>query len=133
MSCAKKPRSNLVVGRRAAGFFSLCAYICALNGCTSTVAPKLASSAQASFDQGGQNSGILGLAGNDGFWVTPHFVDRYNGLISAYGNRFSPPLNPSQGVYSTPTNTFIVCASAMEHFATMNRWRKQGAPPWLKQ
>lgn len=134
MNCARKClRLSSRPQRWRAGIYALCVLFCALLfvACTHTVAPRLAVSSQASFDQGGQNSGIIGIAGNDGFFVTQHFIDRYNALIGLYGAKFGPPLTPNQGIFLTSTNTAIICNSAMEHFAAMNRWKRQGAPPWF--
>jgi hypothetical protein len=104
----------------------------ALIGCTSTVAPKLAESAQASFDQGSQNSGILSENEDHSLVVTPHFRDRFNGLVDLYGAAFHPPLVHDAGLAPTGTNnTFVITAETFEHFAAMNRWRKQGTPAWF--
>jgi hypothetical protein len=105
----------------------------ALTGCTSTVAPKAAVSSQASFDVGGQNSGILAEADDRSLVVTPLLRDRYNALVARYGPQFEPPLQQDQGIAPTATNTFIMSPEAFEHFAAMNRWRKQAAPPWSAQ
>lgn len=104
--------------------------IFALNGCT--IAPKLASNSQASFDQGVQDSGILSENPDHSLVVTPHLRDRYNALIADYGRLFKPPVGTDQGITPTGTNTFVMNAQAFEDFAAMNRWRKQGAPPWFK-
>ena len=122
MNFAKKLLSSVTAVTLAVIFVTACG----------TVAPKPAKSSQASFDQGGQNSGILASAAPDGFWVTSHLVDRYNALIAIYGGKFAPPLTPYQGIYRTPTNTFIMGNMAMEHFISMNRWHKQDAPLWVK-
>lgn len=102
------------------------------SGCTNTVAPHLAASAQASFDQGGQNSGILSVNPDHSLVVTPRLRDRYNALALVYAQSFQPPLALDQGLTPTATNTFVMSPQAFEHFATMNRWRKQGPPAWFK-
>lgn len=125
MSCAKKllSRLGLVLG------YVLCIGLCA---CTSTVAPGTAKSSQASFDQGQQNSGVIAELPDRSLVVTTHLRDRYNALVIIYGAAFQPALVADQGLQSTATNTFVMSSEAFEHFASMNRWRKQGAPPWFK-
>jgi hypothetical protein len=130
MNCAAKPLSEPALIGRAIMRYALCACICALIGCTSTIAPKLASSSQASFDQGGQNSGILAELEDRSLLVTPHLRDRYNALVGLYGAAFRPALSIDQGITPTPTNAFVMAPEAFEHFAAMNRWRKQSLPPW---
>jgi len=97
--------------------------------CSCTVAPKAASSSQASFDCTDQNSGVVAELGDHSFIVTPHLRDRYNAMIAVYGNHFQPALFPDQGITPTGTNSFAMSPQAFENFLTMNRWRKQAAPP----
>jgi hypothetical protein len=100
-------------------------------GCTT--APKLVKNKQASFDEGGQNSGVLGVNNDSVLVVTYNLRDRYNSLIDYYGKKFAPPVELNDGLTPTGTNTFLMTPQAFEHFTTMLRWRKQGAPPtWAK-
>ncbi len=102
-----------------------------LLGCTGTVAPKIASSSQPSWDGGMQNSGILGETDSHSLVISSHARDRYNGLISTYGGKYSPALKTDDGIEATGTNTFLLEAGHAAKFIEMNRWRKQGAPPWV--
>jgi hypothetical protein len=98
-----------------------------LLGCTSTVIPRQVSDSQASFDGNAQNSGFLGFDTDGNGILTAHARDRYNGLVSIYGGRFSPPLTMDAGIRAAAgTNTFTIDAEHLVKFATMNRWRKEG-------
>jgi hypothetical protein len=102
-----------------------------LAGCAGTVAPKIVSSSQASWDttpSGAQkqNSGILGVDAEGWVIVTPHAKDRYNALVRAYGSRFKPGLEVDHDLLPTATNTFLMAPVGFEHFAAMLRWDKQG-------
>ena len=122
MNSAKKPANKCTV-------ILLCATVL-LSGCT--VVPKVTKSSQASWDQGGQNSGIITMTADHTLVVTPHLRERYDALIALFGNQFHPALTPDYGVTPTATNTFLMTPDAFEHFAAMNRWHKQAAPPWVK-
>ncbi len=102
-------------------------------GCTSTVAPKTVTSSQPSWDAGEQNSGVLAVTDSHSLLITPHARDRYNGLISTYGGKYSPALNLDDGILGTGSNTFLLDAGHAAKFIEMNRWRKQGAPPWVSK
>lgn len=98
-----------------------------LAGCAGTVAPKVVSSSQASWDGTNQNSGSVDWAPGKRLIITAHARDRYNALIGTYGNRFKPALKPDQDVEPSGTgNTFLLAPGGIEHFAAMLRWDKQG-------
>lgn len=97
-----------------------------------TVTPKVVTNGQASFDGNEQNSGIIGLDATDCAIVTQHYRDRYNGLVQQFGLKFSPVLIPDEGFVPTGTNTFLVDRQHRFYFNTMNRWRKEGKPPWAQ-
>lgn len=97
------------------------------SGCT--VAPKVVTNSQASFDGNKQNSGLLGYdeAGNGIF--TSHARDRYNALIDQFGKSFKPPIERDSGIVATSTNTFLLDGQHRFYFETMNRWRIQPPKP----
>ena len=105
--------------------------ILSIFGCahTETVTPRVVESQGASYDAGERNSGIIGFV-NCGearcVLVTPHFRDRYNGLIATYGQRFVPPIGKDYGVTDTGTNLFLLTKEAMEKSGLMHTWRASG-------
>ena len=103
----------------------LLALCLALTACTTTVKPVKVEPAVASFDQGQQNSGIIAQLDDKSAVVTPHFRDRYNGLVEKYGNRFLPPLTRDAGIKPSG-DVFTIDAEHLVKFLTMNRWRKEG-------
>lgn len=127
MNCAKNQRSEqtaknaiaLLIVMVVLWLLSLCV------GCT-TVTPRTVNSSAYSFDGTNQNSGIIGFVGEQPE-VTPHWRDRYNGMILVYAKRFLPPLVPDYGLTLTATNTFLVAPEAYRDFVKMNRWRKVDA------
>lgn len=123
----KSHRIDPVVELMIIGFFILavwCLVLC-LSGCTATtveVQPK-----KASWDAGQQNSGLIDTLTNaqgqaTACIVTPHWRERYNGLITLYGSRFVAPLHPDDGLTPTPSNAFIVDAQHYADFCRMNLW-----------
>lgn len=110
--------------------FYLCLFIASLSfgmlvGCALTVTPSKVAAKQASFDVGQQNSGIIALKPDKSAVVTPHFRDRYNGLVATYGNRFTPALKPDAGI-APQGDVFTIDAEHLVKFLTMNRWKKEG-------
>lgn len=94
-------------------------------GCT--VAPRSARSGQASWDGTEQNSGIIAELPDHRFLITEHARSRYLGLVSEYGFLFNPKITGAEpGLDWTGTNGFFATPEILEHFATMNRWHKQG-------
>lgn len=105
-----------------------------ITGCTvrqQTVSPPAIVSTQASFDGNVQNSGVIGPDGIGGFYVTPHFVQRYDSLLVKYGERLSPPMKSGDrtGIKAAPVDRFQVTAEMIARFRTMNLWRKAEAGP----
>lgn len=125
MNCAKNQRSDA----RKLAFLLVLSVIAilaaALCGCT-IVTPHTVNSSAYSFDGTNQNSGVIGFVGEQAE-VTPHWRDRYNGMIAVYSKRFLPPLVPDYGLTPTATNTFLVTPEAYRDFVKMNRWRKVDA------
>jgi hypothetical protein len=99
-------------------------------GCSSTVTPAVVASQQASYDTGGQNSGIIDVLPNQaGVIITPHARDRYNGLISIYGREFLPALQSDDGIYRRADGNFDLTAAAYVRFRLMNTWHRMGREP----
>lgn len=126
MNYAKNPPNS---GRVCLWLIVLAALVvlcAALTSCT-TVTPHTVNSSAYSWDGTNQNSGVISFVGNQ-VEVTPHWRDRYNGLMAFYSKRFLPPLTFDYGVSATATNTFLVTPEAFRDFVEMNRWRKSTAP-----
>jgi len=118
----------LVVGALylAAGIVLLCSF-----GCASTVRPKIAQSAQASWDGTEQNSGLIGIAPDGRRIITAHARERYSALMKDYGKFFERPVtDPNEGITPTGTNTFLIDPQHEEYFIDAIRWEKQKRPPW---
>ncbi|MCE0499448.1 MAG: hypothetical protein LV481_16020 [Methylacidiphilales bacterium] len=101
----------------------------ALCGCGATI-PPLVESSTASFDGKVQDSGVISLVPG-GQLVTPHWRDRYNGMIAVYGKRFTPPVQTDDGILpagpgNMATQYFIDNEHAVK-FDQMNEWRKADA------
>ena len=98
----------------------------ALAGCGTQI-PPLVESNTASFDGKVQDSGVISLLPG-GQLVTPHWRDRYNGMIATYGKRFTPPLRTDDGIVpASPGNVATQYFIDNEHavkFDQMNQWRK---------
>jgi hypothetical protein len=94
-----------------------------------TVAPAPIVTTQASFDGNAQNSGLIGPDGHGGFYVTAHFIERYDAMLATYGGRFSPPVKPGDrhGIQALPSGEYDVTAEMIARFRTMNFWRKAEA------
>lgn len=95
-----------------------------------TVTPPAIVSTQASFDGNVQNSGLIGPDNQGGFFVTGHFIDRYDALLEKFGNRLVPlvKMGDRKGVTGGPEK-FQVTAEMIARFRTMNLWRKAELPP----
>ena len=96
---------------------ALCLCSCALfhHENVLTVAPSSVVSTQASFDQNQQNSGIVS-ASQDGFIVTPHFLDRH-GIHHSF-------LVTDAGVKSLPDGNYKITAELMSACVEQDRLRK---------
>jgi hypothetical protein len=94
-----------------------------------TVTPSRLKDSSASFDRGVLNSGLIGFTNHNDVRVaiiTPHALERYNGLIERYGKKFIPPLNKSRGVCTNCIDGLILMQKQdLVNFQTMNRWRKE--------
>jgi hypothetical protein len=89
-----------------------------------TTAPKPVVSHQASFDGNVANSGIVAFK-PEGFVVTKHWIERYDGLLTKYGARLTPIIFTGDrvGVVAQGDN-FLVTAQVLVRFTRMNAWRK---------
>ena len=100
------------------------------SSCASTVTPAVVEAHQASFDQGGQNSGLIAmLPDNAGAIITPHARDRYNELIGIYGREFLPALKADDGISSRPDGNYDITAAALENFILVAAWHRMGREP----
>lgn len=97
-------------------------------GC-GTVTPVKVRDTVASYDGNDRNSGLLKLLKGGGSVMTPHAIERYNGLIERYGKLWTPKLAKNYGVTQCPCENFIMSDEALIKFATMNRWNKEGRQP----
>lgn len=97
------------------------------SGCAPTVRPLAPQAKTASFDGGQNNSGLIAIDLAHNGILTPHARDRYNGLVSRYGERFSPVVHQDEGISPTLTNTFLLDAQHLAYFAAMQRWKRQDA------
>jgi len=126
-----KPHRVVATPRAVAALLPLVAAVAAMltAGCGTVVAP-LPQSAGPSYDGAALNSGVIAWVPG-GELVTPHWRDRYNGMIALYGARFLPPVRPDDGlVPASPGNAatqFFVDNEHVEKFVLMNTWRKQDA------
>jgi hypothetical protein len=113
-----------------AGGISMYAWsVLSLSGCATQISP-LTESSSPSYDGNDLNSGVIALVPG-GQLVTPHWRDRYNGMIAAYGSRFTPALQVDDGIVpatapNAPVEYFIDDEHAVK-FDQMNEWRKADA------
>jgi hypothetical protein len=113
-----------------------CLILClALTGCM-TVVQKPVKPLVSSYDNNVQNSGVI--AKNEyGFQVTAHFKDRYNSLISIYGNVllqdgtpvFTPSLVKDTGVTDNKDGTYTLTKQAMANMIIMSKLQREGFKP----
>jgi hypothetical protein len=97
-----------------------------VSGCF-TVSPVLVEPSRPSYDQNEATSGIISDSPS-GFIVTPHFVERYNGLVDLWGSRFVPALKRNEGI-SIVSGQYVIDRERMAKFVQMNLWRKSGRIP----
>lgn len=104
-----------------------------LSGCSSVqhsaVVPQPVVASTASFDGNVQNSGIVS-AGAKGFHVTPHFLARYDAMLTVNGLHISPPRKAGdrEGITVEPGG-YVFDAEAMNRFVELNRLRTSGEAP----
>ena len=103
------------------------ACLACLPACT-TVTPHIVPAAVASFDEGGQNSGVLDVAPG-GRIVTRHFRDRYNAAVKVYGKDFAPELAADEGFTERPDGSFFVDERHYSYALQMNKWREAAIKP----
>lgn len=111
-------------------------------GCTSNkavqnsaIAPLPIVSTHASLDGNKANSGIVDTD-DGGIHVTPHFLDRYDALLTIYGARLVPSRKPGDrdGIvaedpgsqyYKNGARWVMTGEAVSQRFDPMNQWRKQ--------
>lgn len=94
-----------------------------------TIAPAPIKTTQASWDANKQNSGIISVD-EEGFLVTPHFIDRYQGLLARYGDRLTPKVRPDDTVGTSPEDgNFRITGEVLQRFNRMNAMRKAEQSP----
>ena len=96
-------------------------------GCT--VTPKIVKDSTPSFDGATQNSGFIGFDDRGYGIITENARNRYNGLITVYGKKFTPPLVLDAGLTLTSSNTYLIDPQHDVYGRTMNRWKKSGVSP----
>ena len=109
-------------------FLLTSAFVCllAFPACTHslTIAPEPIKTTQASWDGNKQNSGIISV-NEDGFLVTPHFMDRYQGLLARYGDRLTPRVRPDDTIGVSPEQeNFRITGQVLQRFNRLNAMRK---------
>lgn len=108
-------------------------------GCSSTVVPAPIEAAQASYDEGEANSGILALV-DGGALITARARERYNALVLLYGGEFLPALTLDHGIRPAtaaeastvnrpPSTVSVISNEALQKFALLNAWRRMGRAP----
>jgi hypothetical protein len=114
---------------------SLCAVtlLACAPACTSTVTPDPVAASQASYDSGGQNSGVISKVTDAqgravGWVVTARARARYNALIEVYGaTLWTPPIVADYGVTPYAQGQWLMTNEAMAKFIAMNRKAKMGS------
>lgn len=102
-------------------------------GC-GTVIPDPVVSSQPSYDGADQNSGIVEVAAG-GYYVTPHFRDRYAALAKELGKKFTPEADVDRDVVKSDVlsqggaPTWFIDREHMVKFIEMNVWHKMGRTP----
>ena len=91
-----------------------------LSGC-GTVAPPVVYAKQASWDKGGQNSGLVAVVDSRA-QVAPHWRDRYNAYVVKYGAVFTPALTKDEGLApGAPNGNWYANHFARVHMEVMSR------------
>ena len=103
------------------------ACLACLPACT-TVTPHIVPAAVASYDEGGQNSGVLDVAPG-GRIVTRHFRDRYNAAVVVYGRDFSPAIVADEGFMQRLDGSFFVDERHYSYALQMFRWSASALKP----
>lgn len=88
-----------------------------------TVTPLIVKPSTISFSGTNQNSGII-AATNGGWIIDSHKRDRYNALISDYGNEFRPVLKPDAGLSPLANGNWLMDDQHMVDLEDMEQWRR---------
>lgn len=81
-----------------------------------TIIPPRIELTQPSFDGNEQNSGILDYVDGKGFHITKTALLRYQGLVSIYGVKEIPSVDPNSGVTDNKDGTFFVSDEVIVRF-----------------
>ncbi len=112
---------------RAFALLLAVAGLASFSACT-TVTPHIVPAAVASYDEGGQNSGIFDVA-TGGRIVTVHFRDRYNEAVKVYGKDFAPPLTADEGLTVRPDGSWFIDLRHYSYALQMNKWKEAAIKP----
>lgn len=100
------------------------------SGCTRTIIPPSVRDSGASFDGGQKDSGFRGWYTNSNGAVfavmSPKAHDRYNALVSKFGNQYPVPLKNNDGTQSFTNGTWLIDSEHDVKFREMNGWSKSG-------
>ena len=91
-----------------------------------TIVPPRIELTQPSFDGNEQDSGIKDYINGKGFLITKGALSRYQGLVSIYGSKEIPVINPQDGVISNEDGTFFLSDESMIRFIEYNQKRVNG-------
>lgn len=95
-----------------------------------TVAPSAIVSKEASFDGNVANSGIVDAVPGEGFIVTTHWIERYDGLLGKYGPRLTPPIASGNRVgFTEKDGRIYITSEVLVRFIRLNQWRKAEQTP----
>lgn len=99
------------------------------SGCTAITNPVQGNieSEYISYDEGEQNSGIYAISNdNKGFYVTRHFIDRYQAMLKEYGYKLNiEKMDKNEGIVKINDTTYFIDNQRMQYFLAMNNYRKQ--------
>ena len=129
---ARFNRPGTTLGTKLAHtFISICVIMLLLivavavmcTGCA-TIKPDEVQAKEPSWDGSKQNSGVLGpYSAAQGMPETPHWRERYNGMIATYGAQFTPALKKDEGLTVAKDGSIWANHFARIKFYVMNTWR----------
>ncbi len=119
----------------------LVAVILSVMGCAHAISAKSNPSHQASYDPQDTTeptSGIWAIAPDGGRIVSQHYKDRYNALVDAYGDQFSPQLKHDDGFTASTwkdpksgnqRDAWHVTKATHIEMGQMVQWKRDGRKP----
>ena len=81
-----------------------------------TILPPRVELTQPSFDGTEQDSGIKDYIDGKGFLITKTALLRYQGLVSVYGVKEVPPVDPQNGVTENSDGSYFLSDESMVRF-----------------